>query len=182
METIVNIMRLIRAHIKCLFLKIINGRRFNYSKLLRMDKNVRIIIRGNSTINLNGGLLINGNTVISATDGGSIMIGKNVGINRNSMIMCHESISIGDNTIMGPSVYIYDHDHKFDSQEGVCRNDFETTPIKIGCKCWIGANTLILKGTVLGDNCLVAAGSIVKGVYPNGSVIIQKRTESVVQK
>ena len=35
----------------------------------------------------------------------------------------------------------------------------------------IGCNSIILKGTVLGDNCVVGAGSVVSGIFPPGSII-----------
>ena len=82
-------------------------------------------------ISFNKGVLIASNSVVSATDGGRLSFGKMVGINRNSMIMCHDSIRIGANTIMGPGVYIYDHDHVFDSTVGVRRNEYVTAPISI---------------------------------------------------
>ena len=97
------------------------------------------------------------------------------------MIICHERITIDDNTIMGPGVCIYDHDHVFDSENGVQRNQYVTAPILIGKNCWIGADVVILRGSIIGDNCLIAAGSVVKGEVPNGSVIIQKR-EMIVKR
>ena len=45
----------------------------------------------------------------------------------------------------------------------------------IGKNCWIGANTIILKGTIIGDNCVVGAGCVLKGKYPDSTIIIQKR-------
>lgn len=133
-------------------------------------------------INFGKGVLIASNSVISATDGGRLSLGRMVGINRNSMIMCHDKVNIGYNTIMGPGVYIYDHDHVFDSMDGVRRNEYVTDPISIGKNCWIGANTVILRGTTIGDNCLIAAGCVVKGNFPDGSVVIQKREEIIKQK
>lgn len=40
--------------------------------------------------------------------------------------------------------------------------------------------TELLRGTVLGDNCVVGAGSVIKGEYPARSVIIQKRNAMCV--
>lgn len=40
---------------------------------------------------------------------------------------------------------------------------------------WIGANTVILRGTVIGDNCVIAAWSIVSGTIPRGTLFVQKR-------
>lgn len=44
-------------------------------------------------------------------------------------------------------------------------------PIHIGNNVWIGMNVIILKGSVIGDNCVVAAGSVVKGVFPDNAII-----------
>ena len=46
-----------------------------------------------------------------------------------------------------------------------------TKPISIGKNCFIGCNALILKGTVLGDNCVVGAGAVVSGKFEPNSVI-----------
>lgn len=43
--------------------------------------------------------------------------------------------------------------------------------MKIGNDCWIGAKATILDGTVIGDHCIVAAGAVVKGVFPDNVII-----------
>ena len=43
--------------------------------------------------------------------------------------------------------------------------------VKIGNDCWIGAKATILDGTVIGDHCIVAAGAVVKGVFPDNVII-----------
>ena len=182
MQIISDIISALRANVKCLYYKASQPKAFCYYPFLRMQSNVEIRLQGGGIINLGKGVLIASNSVISATDGGRLSLGRMVGINRNSMIMCHDKVSIGDNTIMGPGVYIYDHDHVFDSMDGVRRNEYVTSPITIGKNCWIGANTVILRGTTIGDNCLIAAGCVVKGNYPDGSVVIQKREEIIRQK
>ncbi|MDI9401162.1 MAG: acyltransferase [Limisphaerales bacterium] len=44
-------------------------------------------------------------------------------------------------------------------------------PIRIGDGCFIGANSIILKGTELGKNCVVGAGSVVCGKFPDNVII-----------
>ena len=106
--------------------------------------------------------------------GAECVIGKNTSVNSNNMIACHEKIVIGDGVQFSPNVQIYDHDHDFRHPDGLSANRFKTAPVVIGNNCWIGANTVILKGTTLGDNCVVGAGSIIKGEFPAGTVIVQK--------
>ena len=44
--------------------------------------------------------------------------------------------------------------------------------IKIGNNVFIGINCIILLNTTIGDNCIVGAGSIVRGQFPDNSVIV----------
>lgn len=41
----------------------------------------------------------------------------------------------------------------------------------IGKNCFIGCNSIILKGTVLGDGCVVGAGAVVCGKFEDNCVI-----------
>lgn len=116
---------------------------------------------------------------IRVRKGGKCVIGDNTSINSNNMIACHDYISIGDNCQFSPNVQIYDHDHDFRAPEGIGAMLYKTSSIKIGNNVWIGANTVILRDTEIGDNCVIGAGSVIKGKYEAGSVIIQKRLETV---
>lgn len=46
-----------------------------------------------------------------------------------------------------------------------------TAPISIGNDVYIGLNTTILPGTKIGNRCVVGACSLVKGEFPDNSVI-----------
>ena len=116
---------------------------------------------------------------IRVRKGAVCIIGNNSSVNSNNMIACHERIEIGNDVQLSPNVQIYDHDHDFRAEGGVKAQKFKTNPVKIGNNVWIGADTVILRGTELGDNCVVGAGCVVKGKYEAGSVIVQKRNEEV---
>lgn len=111
-------------------------------------------------------------------DGGEIKIGEGCFFGSGCTAASRESITIGSYTAFGPNVMIYDHDHDMD---GFSLRDerYKTAPIEIGNGVWVGANSVILRGTSLGDGCVIGAGSIVKGIYEAGSVIVQKRSETV---
>lgn len=104
------------------------------------------------------------------TSNGHIQLGTDVYINRNCTIVSHENIIIGEHTTIGPNVCIYDHDHNYRAPElGVI-----STPVVIGKGVWIGAGSIILRGTKIGDNCVIAAGSVVKGEIPAATVVVCK--------
>lgn len=69
---------------------------------------------------------------------------------------------------------VYDNDHII-RYGRVLDNEFETEPVIIGANVWIGAGTIILKGSVIEDNCVIAAGSVVEGKVENNNIMIQKR-------
>lgn len=113
---------------------------------------------------------------IRVRKGSVCIIGNNCSVNSNNMIVCRESIEIGDDVQFSPNVQIYDHDHDYRVEGGVKSGVFKTSPVKIGNNVWIGANTVILRGTEIGDDSVIGAGCIVKGAVPANSVIIQKRS------
>lgn len=102
---------------------------------------------------------------------GILQIEDNCFFNNNCSINCLKNIYIGANSIFGENVLFYDHDHKFSKNLGAQTPGFISENIHIGKNCWIGAGVIILKGTVIGDNSVVAAGTIVKGKYPDNSLI-----------
>ena len=51
-------------------------------------------------------------------------------------------------------------------------NKFNSSPIIIGSNCWIGAKATILRKSVLGENVIVGAHSLVKGEIPSFSLAI----------
>lgn len=121
--------------------------------------------------------------IVTRTPGASIRIGSNVGMS-GVTIYARKSIEIGDNTCIGGNVKILDNDfHPIEAdkrnelllgkapEDGERANWIGTRPIKIGKDCFIGCNALILKGTELGDGCVVGAGAVVCGKFEAGSVI-----------
>lgn len=134
-----------------------------------------------------GGSLIIGKKVhamkysrIAVRKGGKVTIGDNLYMNNGCIITAHDSITIGNDVEFGPNVCVYDQDHDFRAEGGIKSKKFVTAPVIIGNNVWIGANSVILKGTVLGDNCVVGAGSVVKGKYEANTIIVQKRTDTTI--
>ena len=118
--------------------------------------------------------------IVTRAPGARITIGDGVGIS-GATIYARKGITIGDNTCIGGNCKILDND--FHPLEAETRNrllrdpkggDSDLVPakeIKIGRDCFIGCNTLILKGTEIGDGCVVGAGAVVSGKFEPGSVI-----------
>ena len=146
-------------------LKIISCGKFNSGQVQLISSATELELDKNSKIVLKGRVHEEKNVLISAKDGGKLTCG-NLYINRNSMIVCRESISIGDGTTIGPNVVIYDHDH--DIQE--C-GKLKKAKVVIGKNVWIGAGAIILKGVTIGDNAVVAAGTVVSKDIPENTLV-----------
>lgn len=118
--------------------------------------------------------------IVTRAPKAEIVIGNNVGIS-GATIYARKSIHIGDNTCIGGNAKILDND--FHPIEWETRNrllnapnggDSDLVPAKpivIGKNCFIGCNSIILKGVVLGDGCVVGAGAVVSGKFEANSVI-----------
>lgn len=91
-------------------------------------------------------------------------IGSNTFFNHNCSVTAKKSIQIGDDVVIANNVVIVDHDHKF-SNCGL-QSGYNIEPVKIGNGVWIGANCVILKGVNIGNNSVIAAGSVVNHSIP----------------
>jgi acetyltransferase-like isoleucine patch superfamily enzyme len=47
----------------------------------------------------------------------------------------------------------------------------QDTSVRIGNNVWVGTRVTIIGDTEIGDNCVVAAGAVVRGVFPANSVL-----------
>lgn len=112
-------------------------------------------------------------TIIVARYGGKISIGTGCGIS-GTTIYAMNSIKIGENVLIGGNCKIIDNDfHPLHVSQRINQKveDIKTRAIEIGDGCFIGANSIILKGCKLGKNCVVGAGSVVSGTFPDNVIL-----------
>ncbi len=113
-----------------------------------------------------------------------------------ALIMAEEKIEIGSYCLVSWNVGIADSDfHPIEPAQRLidaqalapffknrpARPPLATAPVKIGDNVWIGMNAVILKGVTIGENSVVAAGSVVtKDVEPN--VVVAGNPAAVVKR
>ncbi len=109
-------------------------------------------------------------------------IGDNVFMNNFCSINCLESISIGENTLFGENVKLYDHNHEYENEGDlkIHHRKFTKAPIKIGKNCWLGSNVTVLKGVSIGDHCIIGAGCTIYKDIPAHTTVINK--QELIQK
>jgi len=86
-------------------------------------------------------------------------------INRGAYLMDGAKITIGKHCFIGPNCGMYTASHPIAAS--IRRQGFEKAgPITIGDDVWIGGNTVILPGVVIGQKSVIGAGSVVTGNIP----------------
>lgn len=136
-----------------------------------MEFGKNVVVKSSFLSNLVG--LYQRTIIVTRTSDAVIKIGDNVGIS-GATIYARSRIEIGDNTCIGGNCKILDNDFhpvEIEARNADIKEKIGTRPVLIGKNCFIGCNTLILKGTELGDGCVVGAGAVVSGKYEAGSVI-----------
>lgn len=87
-------------------------------------------------------------------------------------IHAQKHIEIGKNCVIAAGVNIIDSNgHELKSNDRTKGRDLPEAII-IGENVWIGINAIILKGTKIGDNSVISAGSIVRGKFEENSLVI----------
>ena len=117
-------------------------------------------------------------SIFLVNDGGHLKIGNNVGLT-SILINCKKNIVIGDNVMIGINCMVFDHDfHPLDPVARYtymsCRKNrhlINKNDVIIEDGAFIGASSIITKGTHIGKNCVVGAGSVVHGNFPDNCVI-----------
>lgn len=109
-------------------------------------------------------------------DKGSITIGKNCFFNHYCSITARKNVVIGNDCIFGENIKIYDHNHQYNDNNKLIREQgFTVDDVIIGDNCWIGSNVTILKGVKIGAGSVIGAGVIVYKNIPENSVVVCKQ-------
>lgn len=102
----------------------------------------------------------------------ALVIGDRSVIGLRSGIVAHESIEIGDDVWFGQEIFVTDANHGYqDPDTPIGKQIGPHEPVKIGSGTWIGHGSVVLPGTTIGRNVVVAAGSVVRGTIPDHSVV-----------
>ena len=71
---------------------------------------------------------------------------------------------------------VYDHNHCYKDRTRLIKEQgYTSAPIHIGEHCWIGSNTIILKGVTIGNNVVVGANCVIYKDVPSDCIVINKQ-------
>lgn len=174
-HNIANVVSVLYTGVKLTLLKIIYPKQLHIKGIIRFSPNVVINIEKNSSIFLGNRISMHSRGRISSVAGGKLEIEDNCSFNVGCIIACRHNIRICRDVTIGPNTMIYDHNHIMNTEIGVKNSGFDLKEVKIGKNTWIGAGVIILAGADIGENCVIAAGSIITGKIPDNTVVVQKR-------
>lgn len=103
------------------------------------------------------------------TGGENIRVGRNVFINQNCTLYDLGGIDIGDDVMIGPNVSIITSGHPVEPSRR--RDGVIAKPVVIERNVWIAAGATIIGGVTVGENAVVAAGSVVTRDVPRNSLV-----------
>lgn len=103
----------------------------------------------------------------------SITICDDVSIGQNFHATSGGDLFIGERTTFTENIMITNIDHEYQSLGvHVLSQNHNIKETRIGENCFIGFGAVIQAGTILGTQCIVGANSVVRGHFPDYSVIV----------
>lgn len=139
-----------KALLKKCFLKTIYGKKVSFGSKVTWRRNFSLVIGPKAYIKIGNNSFFNHECTLDATTG----------------------IEIGEGTLFGENVKVYDHNHRFNDFDKLIKEQgYSSKKIVIGNHCWVGSNTVILKGVHIGDNCVIGAGCIISTDIPKNTIV-----------
>lgn len=103
------------------------------------------------------------------TGGVDITVGRNVFINQNCTFYDLGGLEIADDVMIGPNVSIITSGHPLEPSQR--RASVIAKPIVIERNVWIAAGATIIGGVTVGENSVVAAGSVLTKDVPSNTLV-----------
>ena len=165
-----NILPVIRGFLKRI--EVCMSKNKTIGSQLRIGSGCEFILHPGCNLVIGNSVTMGKQLTIAVHSTAFVSIGNEVGIGSRCQLVCHGKICIGNNTIFGPNVLVYDHNHLYDTGRGVNRREYKKGEIIIGNNCWIGAGAIILMNVHIGNNCVIGAGSIVTKDIPDNCIAV----------
>jgi len=101
--------------------------------------------------------------------GTQITLGSGVFVNFAAVFLDPTTITIGDQTQIGPNVQLLTADHPRDPSQRTAGPEL-ARPITIGARVWLGGGVIVCPGVTIGDDTTIGAGSVVVRDIPAGVI------------
>ena len=151
-------------------------------KNFRLGNFSNISIHSSASLIISDKVNIKNNCSLFVGKDSKIILENNVFMNNYCSINAMEKIEIGENTLFGEAVKLYDHNHEYGNNPEfkIEHQKFKTASIKIGKNCWLGSNVIVLKGVTIGDNAIIGAGCVIHKDIPENTITINQQNQQQI--
>ena len=160
---------------RSILLKLFGGGAVKFGKNQNIHPKAKIVVYNQGKVVFGNDVSVAQNCMVYADENAELVLEDNTSLSRGVQLYCREKIVVGAGTMIGNNTLVFDHDHDFRCPGGIRAGKYKSAPIIIGKNVWIGCNVTILRGTNIGDNCVVGAGTVLKGSFSDNSLIYEKR-------
>lgn len=112
---------------------------------------------------------------------GNLSLGADFNMTAESTIVCADNITFGNDCLLSWDVLVMDTDeHPLYDTDGHRINPDK--PIVVGNHVWVGCKCVLLKGAVIPNNTVVAAGTLLKRGFEGENLVIGGDLPSIIKR
>jgi len=130
---------------------------------VRADRLQRFLLRRRG-VRVCGPVYIGSGTRLVAPD--RLTLGERVAIGEDSLIVCHAPVTIGEDFLSAPGLYINSGGHDVSTLRA------QAKPVRVGARVWCGVRVTICAGVEIGDDAVIGAGAVVVKSIPSRSIAV----------
>jgi acetyltransferase-like isoleucine patch superfamily enzyme len=101
-----------------------------------------------------------------------VQIGCHTFMGRGVELDVSRHVSIGDHVLIGPGVFITDHNHNIAADQRIDEQGCSAARVIIGNDVWLGAHVIVLPGVTIGNGAVIGAGAVVTKDVPGYAVCV----------
>ena len=134
-------------------------------------------------VTIGRGVMIRPSSYYGGDLGVGLTMGEHSSIGPHGYVGCSGKITIGKNVMFGPKCSLFAENHLFGDKDATIKSQgVSQKGITVEDDCWIGSNCVILDGVTIGKGSVIGAGTLVTKDVPPGSIVMDKRNKSVLER
>lgn len=156
---------------KLLRYKIIYRNRFKFSSWsgIYIGRNSHFVLNKGARISIENKFTMRSDVILNLNNNAVVILKDGVFINNGCKVNCHQFIQLGENSLLGEYVLIYDHDHSIFHHNR--KNIFNVEPVFVGEDVWIGSHCVVTKGVTIGKGSVIGALNCIRVNIAENSLV-----------
>jgi acetyltransferase-like isoleucine patch superfamily enzyme len=123
-------------------------------------------------IELGANVRLGKDVYLAALPTGRITVGDRAYIGRGTIIISHQAVTIGPDSMVSQMCHITDAGHGTAPGQLMREQPILAQAVRLGVGVWVGAGASILPGVTVGDGAVIGARAVVTRDVPTGAVAV----------